>query len=283
MSDQQFIGVIGAGTMGLGIAQAFACIDCNVTVIEADASRHAHARDQLETSLRRAGELGKLKEEPEDVILRVRLASDVTDIPGDTSLVIEAVPEVAAVKVEVLAAVQAVVSDESVLASNTSSLSITELGAVLEHPQRFLGMHFFNPVPGSKLVELVISEATSDDVVTKATDWAGLLGKQPIVVRDSPGFATSRLGVLLGLEAIRMLEEGVASAASIDEAMELGYRHSMGPLRSTDLVGLDVRMTIAEHLHATLGERFSVPTLLREKVARGEYGKKTGQGFFAWE
>ena len=283
MSDQQVIGVIGAGTMGLGIAQAFASIECNVTVIETDASRHPHAQDQLETSLRRAGELGKLKEEPEDAIVRVRLASDVTDIPGDASLVIEAVPEVAAVKVEVLAAIEAVVSDEAVLASNTSSLSITELGAVLEHPQRFLGMHFFNPVPGSKLVELVISEATSDDVVKKATDWAGLLGKKPIVVRDSPGFATSRLGVLLGLEAIRMLEEGVASAASIDDAMELGYRHPMGPLRSTDLVGLDVRMAIAEHLHATLGERFSVPNLLREKVARGEYGKKTGKGFFAWE
>jgi 3-hydroxybutyryl-CoA dehydrogenase len=143
-------------------------------------------------------------------------------------------------------------------------------------------MHFFNPVPASKLVELVVPDATDPDVVAAARDWVDRLGKTGIVVRDSPGFASSRLGVLLGLEAIRVLEEGVADAEAIDTAMELGYRHPMGPLRSTDLVGLDVRLAIAEHLHRTLGERFAPPQLLRDKVAAGELGRKTGGGFYSY-
>jgi 3-hydroxybutyryl-CoA dehydrogenase len=144
-------------------------------------------------------------------------------------------------------------------------------------------MHFFNPVPASALVEVVVGPATADAVRDRAVAWVRTLGKTEVVVRDSPGFATSRLGVLLGLEAIRMLEEGVADAETIDRAMELGYRHPTGPLRSTDLVGLDVRLAIAEHLHHELGDRFAPPRLLRDKVARGELGRKTGRGFFSWE
>ena len=171
---------------------------------------------------------------------------------------------------------------DTVVATNTSSLSIAELGAVLVHPNRFLGMHFFNPVPVSKLVEIVLGPNTTDEVRDKALEWVRLLGKSDVVVRDSPGFATSRLGVMLGLEAIRMLEEGVTDAESIDRAMELGYGHPMGPLRSTDLVGLDVRLAIAEYLERTLGDRFAPPKLLRDKVERGELGRKSGQGFYPW-
>ncbi|RZK74045.1 MAG: 3-hydroxyacyl-CoA dehydrogenase family protein, partial [Rhodococcus sp. (in: high G+C Gram-positive bacteria)] len=165
---------------------------------------------------------------------------------------------------------------------NTSSISIAELGNVLTDPARLIGMHFFNPVPASTLVEIVRAPATDAAVVDRVREWVSQLGKTEVLVNDSPGFATSRLGVCLGLEAIRMLEEGVADAESIDRAMELGYRHPMGPLRSTDLVGLDVRLAIAEHLAKTLGDRFAPPALLREKVAKGELGRKSGQGFFTW-
>jgi 3-hydroxybutyryl-CoA dehydrogenase len=192
------------------------------------------------------------------------------------------VPEAPELKVRVLTAVELAVDTTTVVATNTSSLSIGELGAVLVHPGRFLGMHFFNPVPVSKLVEIVLGPNTREDVRDKALEWVRLLGKADVVVRDSPGFATSRLGVMLGLEAIRMLEDGVTDAESIDRAMELGYGHPMGPLRSTDLVGLDVRLAIAEYLERTLGDRFAPPKLLREKVERGELGRKSGQGFYAW-
>jgi 3-hydroxybutyryl-CoA dehydrogenase len=204
-------------------------------------------------------------------------------LPADAELVVEAVPEDAGLKVRVLAAAEAAVGEHAVLASNTSSLSIAGLADGLARPERLVGMHFFNPVPASDLVEVVVGPRTAGAVRDLAVGWVGALGKTEVVVRDSPGFATSRLGVLLGLEAIRMLEEGVADAASIDRAMELGYRHPMGPLRSTDLVGLDVRLAIAEHLRRELGDRFAPPRLLRDKVARGELGRKTGQGFYAWE
>jgi 3-hydroxybutyryl-CoA dehydrogenase len=217
------------------------------------------------------------------VLERLVLIDDVSGLPADAGLVVEAVPEDAALKVRVLAAAERSVGEATVLASNTSSLSVAGLADGLEKPERFLGMHFFNPVPASALVEIVVGPRTAASAREAARGWVAGLGKTEVVVRDSPGFATSRLGVLLGLEAIRMLEEGVADAAAIDRAMELGYRHPMGPLRSTDLVGLDVRLAIAEHLHRELGERFEPPRLLRDKVARGELGRKTGQGFFTWE
>jgi 3-hydroxybutyryl-CoA dehydrogenase len=157
------------------------------------------------------------------------------------------------------------------------------LAAPLRRPGRFIGMHFFNPVPPSALVEIVLGSATEDTVRDGVVSWVEALGKTGVVVRDSPGFASSRLGVLLGLEAIRMVEEGVAEPAAIDQAMVLGYRHPMGPLRLTDLVGLDVRLAVAEYLHGKLGDRFAPPDLLRRKVAAGELGRKTGQGFYGWE
>ncbi|HET6534149.1 MAG TPA: 3-hydroxyacyl-CoA dehydrogenase family protein [Actinoplanes sp.] len=283
MTAPKTVGVIGGGRMGSGIAQVFAAAGSRVTVVERDPAAAAAAKDRVAMGLLRAAERGKLTEPAGAVLDRVSLAADVTGLPADAEVVVEAVPEDAALKVRVLAAAEDVLGDDAVLASNTSSLSIAGLAGGLRSPQRVLGMHFFNPVPASSLVEVVLGPATAGAVRDRVVDWVRALGKTEVVVRDSPGFATSRLGVLLGLEAIRMLEEGVADAGSIDRAMELGYRHPMGPLRSTDLVGLDVRLAIADHLHRELGERFAAPRLLRDKVARGELGRKTGQGFFTWE
>jgi 3-hydroxybutyryl-CoA dehydrogenase len=277
------VGVIGGGRMGSGIAQVFAAAGSAVTIAEADPAAAAAARDRVAMGLLRAAEKGKLAEPPEALLARVELAHDVAGLPADAELVVEAVPEDAPLKVRVLAAAENTVGERAVLASNTSSLSIAGLAEGLRRPSRLIGMHFFNPVPANDLVEVVVGPQTADAVREAARSWVRALGKTDIVVRDSPGFATSRLGVLLGLEAIRMLEEGVADATSIDRAMELGYRHPMGPLRSTDLVGLDVRLAIADHLHRELGERFAPPALLRDKVYRGELGRKTGQGFFTWE
>jgi 3-hydroxybutyryl-CoA dehydrogenase len=277
------VGVIGGGRMGAGIAQVFAAAGASVTIAEADPAAAAASRDRVAMGLLRAAEKGRLAEPPEGVLMRVDLVHDVAALPAGAELVIEAVPEDADLKVRVLAAAEAAVGEQAVLASNTSSLSIAGLAEGLRRPSRLIGMHFFNPVPASDLVEVVVGPQTAGVVREAVRSWVAGLGKTDVVVRDSPGFATSRLGVLLGLEAIRMLEEGVADAASIDRAMQLGYRHPMGPLRSTDLVGLDVRLAIAEHLHRELGERFAPPDLLRDKVARGELGRKTGQGFFSWE
>lgn len=275
-------GVIGGGRMGAGIAQVLAAAGAVVTVVESDAGAAGRARERVAAGLRKAAERGALADDPAQVLDRVAFVARVAALPADAELVVEAVPEAAELKARVLAEAEDVVADTAVLASNTSSLPIGELGAALRVPARFVGMHFFNPVPASLLVEIVVGPQTSGATRDSALGWVARLGKTPVVVKDSPGFATSRLGVLLGLEAIRMLEEGVADAESIDRAMELGYRHPMGPLRSTDLVGLDVRLAIAEHLHRTLGERFAPPRLLRDKVARGELGRKSGQGFYAW-
>jgi len=271
--------VIGGGTMGAGIAQVLLEAGCEVVVVEADGDAAERARARIADGLRRRKDAA-----PEEIEARSARLQAVTGLtePLDVALVVEAIPELPDAKRDLLAAAEKVAPPTALLASNTSSLSITDLAGALERPGRFLGMHFFNPVPLSALVELVVGQATTPEAVDDARRWVALLGKESIEVRDSPGFATSRLGVALGLEAIRMLEEGVASAADIDQGMVLGYRHPMGPLRLTDLVGLDVRLAIAEHLAATLGPRFEPPALLREKVAAGELGKKTGRGFYDW-
>lgn len=271
------VAVVGGGQMGSGIAQAFLTAGARVTVVEPVSPERA--RELVTTGLEGAAARGKLAEEVPGVLARLTVRAAVADIPPDAAVVVEAVPEDARLKVETLRAAEAATGPGTLLATNTSSLSVGELAAALDRPARFLGLHFFNPVPASKLVEVVVAPDTAPEAVAEARDWVGRLGKTEIVVRDSPGFASSRLGVLLGLEAIRMLEEGVADAEAIDTAMELGYRHPMGPLRSTDLVGLDVRRAIAEYLHRTLGERFAPPQLLRDNVAAGDLGRKTGRGF----
>ncbi len=273
------VAVVGGGRMGGGIAQALLGTGAQVFVVEAGDSAAEAAFARIVAGVEETERRGKLTGSVEETVSRLQLVDTPADLPAGLSLVVEAVPEIPALKVEVLRAAEAAIGPDAVLATNTSSLSVTELAAVLERPGRFLGMHFFNPVPASKLVEIVVAAETADDVVETAQEWVRELGKTGIVVRDSPGFASSRLGVLLGLEAIRMLEEGVASAEAIDQAMELGYRHPMGPLRSTDLVGLDVRLAVAEYLTSTLGDRFTPPQLLRDKVAAGDLGRSTGRGF----
>ncbi|MFF1680133.1 3-hydroxyacyl-CoA dehydrogenase family protein [Streptomyces sp. NPDC058256] len=277
------VGVIGGGRMGAGIAQSFAAAGSSVTVVESGGQAAAAALDRVAIGLKRAAERGKLTEPAERVLARVTTADSAEDLPAGAELVVEAVPEDPALKARLLALAEKAVSPTTVLATNTSSLSVTELASVLTRPGRFLGMHFFNPVPASELVEIVVAPQTEAGVVRAALDWTHALGKKDVVVNDSPGFASSRLGLALGLEAIRMVEEGVAEPEAIDDAMSLGYKHPLGPLRLTDLVGLDVRLAIAEYLHSTLGERFAPPPLLRDKVARGELGRKTGQGFYTWD
>jgi len=271
--------VIGGGTMGTGIAQALLEAGCEVVVVEANLDDADRARHRIAEGVARRK--GSAPDEIDERLARLRVVAGING-PLDVDLLVEAIPEIPAAKRELLAAAEKAVPTGALLASNTSSLSVTALGAALERPERFVGMHFFNPVPLSSLVELVVGEATGSGAVDDARRWVTRLGKESIVVRDSPGFATSRLGVALGLEAIRMLEEGVASASDIDTGMLLGYRHPMGPLRLTDLVGLDVRLAIAEHLASTLGPRFEPPVLLRDKVRAGELGKKTGRGFYDW-
>lgn len=179
--------------------------------------------------------------------------------------------------------IERVVTQQAVIATNTSSLPIAEMATALTAPGRLVGLHFFNPVPGSSLIEIVHAHVTEPETVAAATAWVRALGKTPLVVRDSPGFASSRLGVALGLEAIRMLADKVASAEDIDAAMTLGYRHPTGPLRLTDMVGLDVRLGIARYLHQTLGDRFAPPELLISLVQQGHLGRKTGRGFYTWD
>jgi 3-hydroxybutyryl-CoA dehydrogenase len=276
------VGVIGGGRMGAGIAQVFLAAGAQVAVVEAGGQAAEAARGRVAEGLEEAARRGKLHEDVASILGRLTLLDSPAELDAGTGLVVEAVPERADLKAEVLRTAEAAVGPDAVLATNTSSLSVTELAAALQRPARFLGLHFYNPVPASKLVEVVVAPETDPELVGTASGWVRALGKTDVVVKDSPGFASSRLGVLLGLEAIRMLEEGVADAEAIDTAMELGYRHPMGPLRSTDLVGLDVRLAIAEYLHRTLGERFAPPQLLRDKVAAGELGRKTGKGFHTY-
>jgi 3-hydroxybutyryl-CoA dehydrogenase len=274
------VGVFGGGRMGAGIAHAFLVSGTAVVVIEADESSAAAARERIEGSLAQAHARGKLPELPESYRGRLEVTTHTSSL-ASCSLVIEAVPEVVALKREVLRRIQESAPD-AVLATNTSSLSVDGLASAVTQPNRFLGLHFFNPVPSSALVEIVVGVDTDAALVTEAQGWVAELGKTAITVTDSPGFASSRLGVAIALEAMRMLEAGVASAEDIDLAMTLGYKHPMGPLRTTDVVGLDVRLAIAEHLHRELGDRFEPPAILRENVAAGRLGRKSGQGFYDW-
>lgn len=271
------VGVLGGGTMGAGIAHAFLLAGAEVLVIERDDELAAAAAVRVQGMLAASVERGKTP-----ASTAIATGTDVASFAG-CGLVVEAVPEILELKTEALARIEAALDAEASIASNTSSISIDTLAGHLARPERFLGLHFFNPVPASGLVEIVLGESTDPAVAERARGWVEALGKTPITVRDAPGFASSRLGVAIGLEAIRMLEAGVASAADIDTAMTLGYKHPVGPLRLTDLVGLDVRLGIAEYLHAELGDRFEPPALLRRLVAEGKLGRKSGEGFYTWE
>ena len=277
------IAVIGTGTMGRGIAYLGALSGFDTIVYDVDGDALQAARAGIESMLRKGVEKGKVSEVDAELSLsRVHLAEELEPAVRGAELIIEAVPEDLELKCDLFAEADLYCDEETILASNTSSISITKLSGSVERRDRFVGMHFFNPPHAMKLIEIVRGERTSDDTVAEVRAVAEKMRKTPILVRDSPGFATSRLGVAIGLEAIRMLEEGVATAEDIDRAMELGYNHPMGPLRLTDLVGLDVRLGIAEYLASTLGPRFEPPQLLRDMVAEGKLGEKSGEGFYRW-
>ncbi len=283
MSDDR-VAVVGAGTMGHGIAYAAALAGFTVALTDSRG-------DALPAAIRRIGDLlqggvqrGKLSEAALSVVAaRLRAERDLVRAVHDADVVIEAVSEDLGVKQRLFAELEHVAPAGALLATNTSSLSVASVASGVRDPGRVVGMHFFNPVHAMKLVEVVSHPRAAAAAVERAVAFARALGKEPIVVRDSPGFASSRLGVVLGLEAMRMLEQGVASAEDIDKAMELGYGHPLGPLKVTDLVGLDVRLAIADYLYRTLEEpQFEPPKILRDKVAKGELGKKTGKGFYTW-
>lgn len=279
------VAVIGAGTMGRGIAQAAALAGFPATLYDVDPAGLGAAREAIEATLDKGVERGKVAPEDRAAALgRLREESDLGKALMDADLVVEAIPEDLEAKRELFAELDAHCPEATVLASNTSSLPIARIAEATDRPERVIGLHFFNPVHLMRLVEVVVMPETDPEVLAAALDTVRALGKEPIVVQDSPGFATSRLGIALGLEAMRMLEEGVASASDIDKAMKLGYNHPMGPLELTDLVGLDVRLAIADHLADTLDRRrFAAPQVLLDLVAEGKLGRKSDEGFYRWE
>jgi len=279
------VAVLGAGTMGRGIAQLAASRGSRVALLDATLDRAEIARDAVDGALQRLVEKGKLEpNRHQEILARIEATDDRAVAVREADVVVEAAPEDLAVKRAIFAALAREAPPHALLGTNTSSLPIGAIARGCGAEDRVIGLHFFNPVPVMALLEVVRGAASSEATIAAARGFADYLGKDAILVSDSPGFATSRLGVLLGLEAMRMLEQGVASAADIDKAMELGYRHPMGPLKLTDLVGLDVRLAIAEHLHRELkSAAFEPPAILREMVAAGKLGRKSGVGFYGYE
>jgi 3-hydroxybutyryl-CoA dehydrogenase len=283
LEELRTIAVIGAGTMGHGIAHVAAVTGARVHLYDAMKGAAQAGIAKITRNLDKGVELGKLQAADRDAALaRITPFDELTPACRGVDCVIEAVPEHLELKREIFGSVDAIAPPHALLASNTSSLPIADIATAVRDRSRVVGMHFFNPVHLMKLVEVVHHADTSRAAVELTVALAEKLGKTPVVVADSPGFASSRLGLVLGLEAMRMVEQGVASAADIDTAMKLGYGHPMGPLELTDLVGLDVRLGIAEYLAGALGPGFAPPEILRAKVAAGKLGKKTGEGFYRW-
>ena len=279
---QGAVGVVGGGTMGIGIAYRFAVTGSRVHVVDVDQEHAERSVAAVRAALEQSVERGKLERDAASVAgARIVATASIDSLPEGLPLIIEAVIEDVGLKRRILGEAES--RRPAVLASNTSSISIDSLAEALDAPEAFAGMHFFNPVWAIHLVEVIRGSATSDATIGTILEVVDSLGMEAAVVNDSPGFASSRLGVVLGLEAIRMVEEGVAEPEDIDKAMELGYRHPMGPLRTGDLVGLDVRLAIAEHLATVYGERFEPPELLRRMVEEGKLGRKTGEGFYEWK
>jgi 3-hydroxybutyryl-CoA dehydrogenase len=278
------IAVLGAGSMGHGIAQVSAMAGYDVILRDIEDDLVADGIASVEATLAEGVERNKVTESEMDATLdRISGTTDLEDAVSDADIVIEAVPEDMDLKQKVFTDVEEAAPNDAVIASNTSSLSVTEMGSVLEYPERVVGLHFFNPPHIMDLVEIIIAEQTSEETEERAIDYVREIEKEDVVVRDSAGFASSRLGLALGLEAIRMVEEGVASPEDIDAAMREGYGHPMGPIELSDHVGLDVRLHIAEYLRQELGERFKPPQALRRKVRAGTLGKKSGEGFYVWK
>ncbi|MHC3439310.1 3-hydroxyacyl-CoA dehydrogenase family protein [Natrialbaceae archaeon A-gly3] len=278
------VAVLGAGTMGHGIAQVTAMAGHDVIVRDIEDEYVQNGLDSIEENLEGGIEREKVTREEADAALeRLSGTTDLAEAVEGADLVVEAVPEDIDLKTDTMEDVEELADDDTIIATNTSSLSITEIASAAEQDSRVIGLHFFNPVHIMGLVEIVVAEQTDEATLEFAHEYVEDIGKTPVEVTDSPGFASSRLGVTLGVEAMRMVEEGVADPRDIDAAMELGYNHPMGPIELGDVVGLDVRLDILEYLREELGERFKPPQALKRKVRAGKLGKKTGEGFYVWE
>ncbi len=275
------VAVVGGGTMGIGIAYVSAMAGGSVTVVEPDDRRAVKMQRTIDDAVASAIARGKLDAVRGDALIaRITRIANVDDIPVDLDMAIETVPERLDLKLNILARVAA--RGPKLIGSNTSAMSIDRLAEAVPDPTIFLGMHFFNPVWSLPLVELIRGQKTTEGTLDRAREFVTWLGKQSLTVRDVPGFATSRLDLIASLEAMRMLESGVASAEDIDRAAVLAYRHPVGPLRLSDIVGLDVRLDIARTLEAAHGDRFAPPQILIDMVAAGKHGQKSGEGFFIW-
>ncbi|RNJ26199.1 3-hydroxyacyl-CoA dehydrogenase family protein [Halosegnis longus] len=277
------VAVLGAGTMGRDIAHVCAVAGHEVTLRDVDESVLGEARDHVASNLDGSVDREKLTGAERDAALDRLTTTTELDALAGAELAVEAVPEDIELKHAVLSEVDPVLADDALVGTNTSSLSVTSVMDCLDDPSRGVGLHFFNPAYIMGLVEVVLGERTSEATRDRAESFVADIGKEAVTVTDTPGFASSRLGVALGCEAMRMVESGVAAPADIDAAMELGYRHPMGPLELTDVVGLDVRLDILEYLREELGERFKPPQVLKRKVRAGKLGKKSGEGFYVWE
>lgn len=279
------IAVLGAGTMGHGIAHVAALAGAQVRLYDLADDAVTRGLASVQRNLDKGVTRGKVDPADRDAALtRLRGTTDLVDAVTGAQLVVEAVPEKLEIKRSLFASVEPHLAPDAILATNTSSLSIARIAEAVQRPGQVIGLHFFNPVHIMKLLEIVVHQGTAPAVLEACRAWGAVIGKECITVKDFPGFATSRLGVCLGMEAIRMVEQGVASPEDIDTAMVLGYRHPIGPLKLTDLVGVDVRMHIGEYLAKELGNpAFEPPDLMRRMVAEGRLGKKSGRGFYDWE
>ena len=281
MAEVKTIAVIGAGIMGRGIAHASALGGYRTILEDLLPNALRRAESEIRTNLDKAVELAKVSAADADAAFaRLEFAGSIDTAAREAELVIEAVPEELESKIEIFTLLDKICRPGTVLASNTSSLSLTEIAAVTYRAPKIVGMHFFNPVHKMKLIEVVRALETDDDTLATAVEVGRRMGKEVVVIKESPGFITSRINAMIGNEAFYMLQEGIASAADIDKALKLGLNHPMGPFELVDLVGLDTRLHILEYLHNTLGEKFRPAPLLREYVEAGRLGRKTGQGVF---
>jgi 3-hydroxybutyryl-CoA dehydrogenase len=283
MQTVKTIAVLGAGTMGRGIAHAAAAAGYDTRMFDLDAGAVARARSDIERIFRTGVELGKATAADADAALaRLKVTTDMTAALADCDFVIEAAPERIDLKLALLADIDRLAPASAVVATNTSALSITEMAGALKNPARVAGMHFFNPVHKMKLIEIVRALESSAETMETVTAVAAKMGKETVLVRESPGFVTTRVNALIGNEAFYMLQEGVASARDIDKALKLGLNHPMGPFELVDLVGLDTRLSILEYLHRSLGEKYRPCPLLGQYVKAGRLGKKVGKGVYEY-
>ncbi len=283
MAEVRTIAVIGAGIMGRGIAHASALGGYRTILEDIVPAALRRAEDEIRANLDKGVELGKLDRAAAAAAFgRVEYASSVEDAARAADLVIEAVPEEIESKIEIFTLLDKICRPNTILASNTSSLSITEIASVTYRPKKCVGMHFFNPVPKMKLLEVVRALETDDETIAAATGVGGRMGKEVVVIRESPGFITSRINAMIGNEAFYMLQEGIASARDIDKAIKLGLNHPMGPFEMADHVGLDTRLHVLEYLHKTLGEKYRPAPLLVQYVKAGRLGRKAGKGVYEY-